>query len=59
VTVRVEEDPEAMEAGLAAMLMVGVAGGSVEIFPDFVPPQPVKANKRAGSNNAAKGETRL
>jgi hypothetical protein len=58
-TVRVEEDPEAMEAGLAAMLMVGAADGSVEMLPDFAPPQPVKANRRAGNNNAAKGETSL
>ena len=48
-----------MEAGLTAMLIVGAAGGWVEILADFVPPQPVKANRRAGSNDAAKGETNL
>jgi hypothetical protein len=58
VTVKVEVDPAAMEAGLAEILTVAASGfvGSVEILPDLAPPHPVNANKRESSSNAAKGE---
>jgi hypothetical protein len=55
-TVKVEEAPAVMEAGVAAMLTVGVPGGSVESVPLLAPPHPVNANKRDSSNSAAKGE---
>jgi hypothetical protein len=58
VTVKVEVDPAAMEAGLGEMLTVAASGfvGSVEISAALAPPHPVNANKRESRNNAAKGE---
>ena len=58
-TVRAEADPATTEAGLAAMLTVGAADGSVgsvEILPALAPPHPVNANKRESNNNAVRGE---
>jgi hypothetical protein len=55
LTVRVDEAPEAIEAGLAAMVTVGVAGGSVDRVPDLAEPHPERARKSENSNIAAKG----
>jgi hypothetical protein len=54
-TVKVEEAPAAMEAGVAAMLTVGVADESVESWPLLAPPHPVNTNNMESANNAASG----
>jgi hypothetical protein len=58
-TVNMEEAPAAIEAGLAAMLTVGVPDGSGGSVPLLAPPHPVNANRSDSSNSAAKGENIL
>jgi hypothetical protein len=51
-----DEVPEAIEAGVAAMVTVGVAGGgSLGRVADLAPPHPASVRNSGNSNIAAKG----
>jgi hypothetical protein len=57
VTVRVEDPPGVIEAGLAATLTVGAADGdgSLGSVPDLAEPHPASVRKRDNSRVAARG----
>jgi hypothetical protein len=52
-TVNMDELPAAIEAGLAAMLTVGVA---VDVLLKWAPPHPVNTRRSGNINTNAKGE---
>ena len=52
-----DEVPDVIEAGAAATLTVGAAGGgSLERVADLAPPHPASVRKSGNSNIAATGE---
>jgi hypothetical protein len=52
-----DEAPEAIEAGAAARVTVGMAGGgSLGRVADLAPPHPASVRKSGNSNIDAKGE---
>jgi hypothetical protein len=53
-----DEAPAATEAGLAAIVTVGVTG-SMGGVPDLAVPQPASVSKSGNSNIAARGEESL
>jgi hypothetical protein len=58
VTVRLEEAPPAIEAGVAAILTVGTAGGadrSLGKLADLAPPHAVNISRKDSNNSVAKG----
>jgi hypothetical protein len=56
VTVSVDEVPEMIEAGLAAMLIVGVAAGSPGRSLDLAAPHPTSVRSSGNTNIAANSE---
>jgi hypothetical protein len=57
LTVNMDEAPEVIEAGAAATVTVGVAGGgSLGRVADLAPPHPASVSNAGNSNITAKGE---